>query len=106
MSAKDVAAALQIAADIGRVAGERDALAEQVNRLAADCANLTAELEGWRNLAEQNAAEVGRLCVERERLRAALEAAPEPTSRGDWLDWLIDLKDWFRTTRAEALRHE
>ena len=43
------------------------------------------------------------LVSERDRLRAALEAAPEPL-RASTKMWDVDYVRWYHTTRAEALR--
>jgi hypothetical protein len=43
-----------------------------------------------------------KIIAERDRLKAALEAAPHKDLRHDWLT--VDYPKWYDTTRAEALK--
>lgn len=80
-------------------------MSREIDALRAENANLREAQEqleaghdSWRESAE-------RWNAKALRLMAALEEAPSPEEYGaDWLEWLIDLKEWFRTTRAEALK--
>lgn len=76
--------------------GMRGEAADEIERLRAErdtfAARLGAERLGTPPLAQEN-----------ERLRAALETAPRPSSEKAWL---IPYIDWFFKTRIAALRSD